>query len=77
MSRRGWRALQPVAGAAIAHRPLGPTRGRCLRAFATQAPIDGELKPSNYGQPLFQSHPHLCEHIPRSLVSTLSPEKIQ
>ncbi|KAF8554093.1 peptidase M24 [Imleria badia] len=59
MSSQGWRALKrPVAGAAVARRPLGPAR-RCLRAFATEAPIDSELKPSNYGQPLFQSHPHL------------------
>jgi len=68
MSSRGWRALQrPVAGAAIVHRPLGPTR-RCLRAFATEVPVDSELKPSNYGQPLFQSHPHLREPILWSLV---------
>lgn len=70
MSSQGWRALKsPVAGAAVARRPLGPTR-RCLRAFATEAPIDSELKPSNYGQPLFQSHPHLCKPVPRSPVAT-------
>ncbi|KAG6375010.1 Creatinase/Aminopeptidase P [Boletus reticuloceps] len=59
MSSRGLRALQrPVAGAAIVQRPRVPTR-RCLRAFATEAHVDSELKPSNYGQPLFHSHPHL------------------
>lgn len=59
MSIRGWRALQrPAAGAAIAR--------RSLRAFATEALVDAELKPSNYGQPIFQSHPHLCERIPCS-----------
>lgn len=69
MSSRGWRALQrPVAGVAIARRPLRPTR-RCLRAFATEASLDSELKPSNYGQPLFQSHPHLREPFLRSHVT--------
>ncbi|KAG9317064.1 peptidase M24 [Chiua virens] len=56
MSFRGCRVLQRhVTGAAIHNRP---TR-YFLRSFATEASADSELKPSNYGQPLFQSHPHL------------------
>lgn len=58
MSCRRWlRALPPGA----------PLR---WRTFATAVAVDGDLKPSNYGQPLFQSHPHLCENIPPSHVAT-------
>ncbi|KAI6168908.1 peptidase M24 [Pisolithus thermaeus] len=35
------------------------TCGRGLRALATEAGSAQDLKPSNYGQPLFPSHPHL------------------
>ncbi|KAF9224423.1 peptidase M24 [Gyrodon lividus] len=54
-----WRSLQqPLVRAAAKYRPHGHIHGT-LRTFATVAPIDSDLKPSNYGQPLFQSHPHL------------------
>lgn len=35
----------------------------CSRLYATESVnlSDGNLKPSTYGQPLFQSHPHLRE----------------
>ncbi|KIJ70630.1 hypothetical protein HYDPIDRAFT_78192 [Hydnomerulius pinastri MD-312] len=49
---------QPVARAAARYRLHTRIQGS-LRTFATEASIDNELKPSNYGQPLFQSHPHL------------------
>ncbi|KAN0097864.1 Peptidase M24, structural domain containing protein [Tylopilus felleus] len=58
MSSRGWRTLQRPVAASVAVLRRHP-RSQCLRAFATEAPVDSELKPSNYGQPLFRSHPHL------------------
>lgn len=69
MSSRGWRTLQRPVAASVAVLRRHP-RSQCLRAFATEAPVDSELKPSNYGQPLFRSHPHLCEPVPRSPVAT-------
>ena len=35
---------------------------RPCRRYATEAAIaDTSLKPSSYGQPVFQSHPHICK----------------
>jgi intermediate cleaving peptidase 55 len=50
-----------------------------LRTYATEAVPDYEHKPSHYGQPLFQSHPHLREFKPSGSLPTpfLKPRAVR
>ncbi|KIJ19786.1 hypothetical protein PAXINDRAFT_107213, partial [Paxillus involutus ATCC 200175] len=70
-----WRLLQqPLVRAAARHHRHGRIHGT-LRALATEASIDSELKPSNYGQPVFQSHPHLLK--PHELTPGIPVEEFE
>ncbi|KAH7888136.1 peptidase M24 [Phlebopus sp. FC_14] len=49
---------QPLLRTAARYPPCRRVSGS-RRTFATEVAIDNDVKPSNYGQPIFQSHPHL------------------
>ncbi|KAF8122799.1 hypothetical protein EV363DRAFT_820647 [Boletus edulis] len=52
------RLAAPCSG--CRHRPASPCAHPSLSArIRYRGAVDSELKPSNYGQPLFYSHPHL------------------
>ncbi|KAH7912445.1 peptidase M24 [Hygrophoropsis aurantiaca] len=69
------RSALPILRVA-AYRPC--TRGifrSALRTFATEAGAEHDPKPSNYGQPLFPSHPHLLK--PNELTPGIPAEEYE
>ncbi|KAG0695786.1 peptidase M24 [Suillus ampliporus] len=72
-----FRSLLPALQAVAARCPRTQTC-TSLRTYATEAAANYDHKPSHYGQPLFQSHPHLPKTVrPNELTPGIPSEEYE